>query len=487
MARSRAGRSAHQRWLLSLSLRCRRDPLDQVQLGGVGRQPQRPDPVAVLDPPHGGPGGSCGSPRCPERPPPARPGTPPRGGRGSARRRAVLGGRRPPDHPAGGVVQAAVHRRTSCPRRPRAPAASCPVGATRGQAGVPVDLALVQIDQAEGAAPRGVRRRPFLQPRQRLPRGGDRRRVLPVAEVVPAGGGYRYPSPHTARWTVKTLTVTRRRRRSSSRRSRMLQTVTGQPSPAGPRCNASSKNARSSGPSFGGRPRRGASASRSRPPSRNHARQARTRWGAVRNHRATPTTGSPCASISTTCGRCCAWPQGRAPGPDRGRSSTARRCSRRPESGGHAGYDGAKRKRGSKVHAAVDTLGHLLALRRHAGRRAGPGPGGGRSPRAVQAATGRRRRAGLRRPGLHRPRAAGRRRGARHPAGGGQARRRPSAASCCCPAAGWWSARFAWARFRRLARDYERRLDVLAGLHLVAFASLDLAKAATEPPGVLSQ
>jgi hypothetical protein len=33
-----------------------------------------------------------------------------------------------------------------------------------------------------------------------------------------------------------------------------------------------------------------------------------------------------------------------------------------PESGHRAGYDGAKRKRDSKVHAAVDTLGHLLAL-----------------------------------------------------------------------------------------------------------------------------
>src|SRR5271155_5136927 len=33
-----------------------------------------------------------------------------------------------------------------------------------------------------------------------------------------------------------------------------------------------------------------------------------------------------------------------------------------PESGSRAGYDGAKRKRGSKVHMAVDTLGHLLAL-----------------------------------------------------------------------------------------------------------------------------
>src|SRR5579871_1248221 len=33
-----------------------------------------------------------------------------------------------------------------------------------------------------------------------------------------------------------------------------------------------------------------------------------------------------------------------------------------PESGGRAGYDGHKRRKGSKVHAAVDTLGHLLGL-----------------------------------------------------------------------------------------------------------------------------
>src|SRR6478752_5966146 len=33
-----------------------------------------------------------------------------------------------------------------------------------------------------------------------------------------------------------------------------------------------------------------------------------------------------------------------------------------PESGTRAGYDGAKRKKGSKIHAAVDTLGNLLAL-----------------------------------------------------------------------------------------------------------------------------
>jgi len=34
-----------------------------------------------------------------------------------------------------------------------------------------------------------------------------------------------------------------------------------------------------------------------------------------------------------------------------------------PESGGRAGYDGAKKKNGSKVHIAVDTLGNLLAVK----------------------------------------------------------------------------------------------------------------------------
>ncbi len=34
-----------------------------------------------------------------------------------------------------------------------------------------------------------------------------------------------------------------------------------------------------------------------------------------------------------------------------------------PESGHRAGYDGHKKTRDSKIHAAVDTLGHLLALR----------------------------------------------------------------------------------------------------------------------------
>lgn len=43
------------------------------------------------------------------------------------------------------------------------------------------------------------------------------------------------------------------------------------------------------------------------------------------------------------------------------RSLTAGRC-RTVERGQRAGYDGAKRRKGNKVHLAVDTPGHLLAL-----------------------------------------------------------------------------------------------------------------------------
>src|SRR5918995_2086375 len=54
--------------------------------------------------------------------------------------------------------------------------------------------------------------------------------------------------------------------------------------------------------------------------------------------------------------------QGRASGPTAA-ILDSRTLRSTPESGHRAGYDGAKRKKGSKLHAAVDTLGHLLALR----------------------------------------------------------------------------------------------------------------------------
>ena len=52
---------------------------------------------------------------------------------------------------------------------------------------------------------------------------------------------------------------------------------------------------------------------------------------------------------------------------DRGSQPTAvimdgRTLQSTPESGGRAGFDGHKKKHGSKVHAAVDSLGNLLAL-----------------------------------------------------------------------------------------------------------------------------
>jgi transposase len=53
--------------------------------------------------------------------------------------------------------------------------------------------------------------------------------------------------------------------------------------------------------------------------------------------------------------------QGRTPEPSAA-IFDSRTLQSTPESGTQAGYDRAKRCRGSKVHTAVDTLGHLLAV-----------------------------------------------------------------------------------------------------------------------------
>src|SRR5947209_4228038 len=81
-----------------------------------------------------------------------------------------------------------------------------------------------------------------------------------------------------------------------------------------------------------------------------------------------------------------------------------------PESGPRAGYDGYKRRGGSKVHMAVDTLGNLLAL--HVTAASERARGGSRGDRRFG-------RADLRRSGLHRHEDV--RRGGRprdHPGGG---------------------------------------------------------------------
>ena len=58
-----------------------------------------------------------------------------------------------------------------------------------------------------------------------------------------------------------------------------------------------------------------------------------------------------------------------------------------PESDHRSGYDGAKRKKDSKVQAAADTLGHLLAAR-HPGDRVGP-HAGRRACEALREAAGK--------------------------------------------------------------------------------------------------
>ena len=109
-----------------------------------------------------------------------------------------------------------------------------------------------------------------------------------------------------------------------------------------------------------------------------------------------------------------------------------------PESGHRAGYDGHKRTKGSKIHAAVDTLGHLLALRvtpANAQERAQVGA----LADAVQEATGNTVELAWVDQGYTgedpaEEAAAG---GLTSPSSACRRRRR---ASCCCPGAGWWSA-----------------------------------------------
>jgi transposase len=147
-----------------------------------------------------------------------------------------------------------------------------------------------------------------------------------------------------------------------------------------------------------------------------------------------------------------------------------------PESGGRAGYDGAKRQKGSKLHAAVDTLGHLLALHvtpANAQDRAQVG----QLAEAVQAVTGETVELAYVDQGYT----------GEAPAEAAEANgitlhvvRTPEAKRGFVLLPRRWVVErsFAWAaRFRRLARDYERLPQTVAGLHFVAFVTLMLAKA----------
>ena len=144
-----------------------------------------------------------------------------------------------------------------------------------------------------------------------------------------------------------------------------------------------------------------------------------------------------------------------------------------PESGGRAGYDGHKKKSGSKVHVAVDTLGHLLALT------VTPADAQERQQVAalaeeVQRATGQAVKVAFADQGYTggQPAADAANHGielvvVKHAA--------PKPGFVLLPKRWVVERTFAWlGRFRRLARDYERLAETLAGWHWVAAVTLML-------------
>lgn len=149
-----------------------------------------------------------------------------------------------------------------------------------------------------------------------------------------------------------------------------------------------------------------------------------------------------------------------------------------PESGARAGYDGAKRKKGSKIHIAVDTLGHLLAAhvtpateqdRAQVGELAS----------AVQAATGSSVELAYVDQGYTGEKPANA--AAEHGIQLEVVKLAEAKRGFVLLPRRWVVERsFAWAtRFRRLVRDYERLPQTVRGLHFIAFTCLMLAKATT--------
>jgi transposase len=146
-----------------------------------------------------------------------------------------------------------------------------------------------------------------------------------------------------------------------------------------------------------------------------------------------------------------------------------------PESGHRAAYNGHKRRRGSKVHLAVDTLGQLLAAR------VTPANADERTQvaalaAAVQVATGQSVEVAYVDQGYTGEEAA-----AAAAAHGIRlvvvARPEATRGFVLVPRRWVVERSFAWmARFRRLARDYERLPRTLVGLHFLAFACLMLPR-----------
>lgn len=148
-----------------------------------------------------------------------------------------------------------------------------------------------------------------------------------------------------------------------------------------------------------------------------------------------------------------------------------------PESGARAGYDGAKRRKGSKVHAAVDTLGHLLALHVTAADEQDRAQVE-KLAEAVQEITGKNVELAYVDQGYTGESAA--QAAEKHGVQLEVVKHTEAKRGFVLLPRRWVVERsFAWAaRFRRLARDYERLSQTLAGLHYLAFAILMLANLA---------
>jgi len=148
-----------------------------------------------------------------------------------------------------------------------------------------------------------------------------------------------------------------------------------------------------------------------------------------------------------------------------------------PESGARAGYDGAKRRKGSKVHLAVDTLGHLLALC------VTPADEQDRAQvselaKRVQEETGETVEIAFVDQGYTGENAAD---AAEEHGIKLEVVKLPTAKRGFVLLPRRWVVErsFGWmSRFRRLARDYERLPETLAGLHILAFAILMLKNVA---------
>jgi len=147
------------------------------------------------------------------------------------------------------------------------------------------------------------------------------------------------------------------------------------------------------------------------------------------------------------------------------------------ESGGRAGYDGAKRRKGNKVHLAVDTLGHLLALCVTAADEQDRAQVAELAER-VQAETGETVEIAYVDQGYTGENAAD---AAEEHGIKLEVVKLPTAKRGFVLLPRRWviERSFGWvSRFRRLARDYERLPETLAGLHYVVFVILMLKNVA---------